>query len=42
MPLNFHEQEVLTFEHDFHLFPLKILNSNLHESYVPQQAGQLP
>jgi hypothetical protein len=41
MPLNFSEQEVLSFGQVFHLFSLKIWNANLHESCVPQQAGQL-
>jgi hypothetical protein len=35
------EQKILTFEQVFHAFPLKIRNANLHESCVPQQAGQL-
>jgi hypothetical protein len=35
------EREVLTFGQVFHLFPLKISNANLHESCVPQRAGQL-
>jgi hypothetical protein len=41
MPLNRHEQEILTFEQVFHAFPLKIGNANLYESCVPHQAGQL-
>jgi hypothetical protein len=41
MPLSFIEQEVLLFGQVFHPFPLKIWNVNLHESCVPQQAGQL-
>jgi hypothetical protein len=36
-----HEQETLSFGQVFHAFPLKIWNANLHESCVPQQAGQL-
>jgi hypothetical protein len=35
------EQEILTFEQVFHAFSLKIRNANLHESCVPQEAGQL-
>jgi hypothetical protein len=42
MPLGFHEHEILTFGQVFHAFPLKTWSANLHESCVPQQAGQLP
>jgi hypothetical protein len=35
------EQEVLSDDQAFHPFLLKIGNANLHESYVPQQTGQL-
>jgi hypothetical protein len=41
MPLCLGEQEVLPVDQVFHPFPLKIGNANLHESCVPQQAGQL-
>jgi hypothetical protein len=41
MPLNFSEQEVLSFGQVFLPFPLKIFNANLHESCVHQQTGQL-
>jgi hypothetical protein len=41
MPVGAHEQEILTFEQVFHTFSLKFRNANLHESCVPQQAGQL-
>jgi hypothetical protein len=42
MPPCLDEQEVLPVDQVFHQFPLKIGNANLHESCVPQQAGQLP
>jgi hypothetical protein len=41
MPVCVHEQEILTLEQVFHAFPLQICNTNLHESCVPQQDGQL-
>jgi hypothetical protein len=41
MPPRLGEQEVLLVDQVFHQFPLKIGNVNLHESCVPQQAGQL-
>jgi hypothetical protein len=41
MSLSFGKQELLAVDQVFHLFPLKILNAILHESCVPQQAGQL-
>jgi hypothetical protein len=41
MPIGAREQEVLSVDHIFHLFLLKIWNANLHESCVPQQTRQL-
>jgi hypothetical protein len=41
MSLCFGEREVLPVDQVFHPFPLKIWNAILHESCVPQQAGQL-
>jgi hypothetical protein len=35
------EQELLSVDHVFHQFTLKIWNANLHESCVPRQTGQL-
>jgi hypothetical protein len=41
MPMCVSEQEVLSVDQAFQPFPLKIGNAILHESSVPQQAGQL-
>jgi hypothetical protein len=41
MPTSVSEQEVLSVNQVFHLFPLKIWNATLHESCVPQKTGQL-
>jgi hypothetical protein len=41
MPPCLNEQELLSVDHAFHQFPLKIWNAILHESCVPRQTGQL-